>query len=214
MSPVPATASVFEDTAPPPPAVGPATASVFNEQTGPPLPAVVPLYLTDLPPPPLASRPLLAHTDLLPRPVKREGSAAPSSSQSYHRAASSPLSDTYSDDSRAPFDDGPPPSVPKATTSANVETTVTPDLIPRPKAAQVALSSCDGVPDKNKIRDRISELAPTMLNQKVSYTRQQPESLLKLRNQLYKEYPHLKNYEEAWPIVVFVTAWLRTKGKR
>ncbi|KAK7000154.1 hypothetical protein R3P38DRAFT_3219030 [Favolaschia claudopus] len=217
----------------------PAT-SIFASPPPPPAPVMVVLQHTDLPPAPKPQA-VLAHLDLPSRSSKRENSIPPRfhpfpRPSSIARATSTPLSEP----SRSPTADifeiedmedfevvaGPTTTTAgssndSAARASNTQAATaskpkssTPALIPRPTGAQLALTSCDAVPEKAEIRARIAVLAPSLLNTRVTYTNQREEDTAALKKQICDEFPVLATYEEHWPFSVFVTAWLRSEKKK
>ncbi|KAF8184601.1 hypothetical protein K438DRAFT_1766289 [Mycena galopus ATCC 62051] len=153
-----------------------------------------------------SSRPLLIHTDLPLRPLKRDRTPALSRSLRFDpiaRATSTPLS------SAAPsFVDGP--ETPRAT-PAPAEVAGSATTIPRPTGAQLAVKSCDCIPRKdcNLLKARVKTLVSEMLNIAVPYMQQLPGNLEKIETKLTQEFLFLRQYEKQWPLQVLITARLK-----
>ncbi|KAJ7037648.1 hypothetical protein C8F04DRAFT_1256867 [Mycena alexandri] len=182
------------------------TSSYFQPISSPPAPVVVLLAMTglSLPPPP----PLMMHTKLPARAIKRDREPTPASDPSFPSRFSSPLtSDSGSDD----------PTTPRATpapvsSSSSSSTTI----IPRPTGAQLRVKSCDIIPKdlREALRKRVKPLATQSLNLSAPYSKQDKEALRLVESKITVEFPWLLNYQDQWPLQVFLTALLKYNKSR
>ncbi|KAJ7017372.1 hypothetical protein C8F04DRAFT_1279575 [Mycena alexandri] len=165
------------------------TASPFHPISTPPPPVVLLLAMTDLIMP--ASTPLLMHSKL---------------------RFSSPLtSDSGSDDSTTPT--ATPAALPSSSLGSS---TSGGNVIPRPTGAQLRVKSCDIIPKdlREALRKRVKALASQRLDLTAPYSKQDKEALRLVESIISTEFSWLLNYQDQWPLQVFLTALLKYKKSR
>ncbi|KAJ7018622.1 hypothetical protein C8F04DRAFT_1198757 [Mycena alexandri] len=192
------------------------TASPFHPISTPPPPVVLLLAMTDLIMP--ASTPLLMHSKLSARTIKRDREPTPSlpspstSTPRFPSRFSSPLtSDSGSDDSTTPT--ATPAALPSSSLGSS---TSGGNVIPRPTGAQLRVKSCDIIPKdlREALRKRVKALASQRLDLTAPYSKQDKEALRLVESIISTEFSWLLNYQDQWPLQVFLTALLKYKKSR
>ncbi|KAJ7702567.1 hypothetical protein B0H16DRAFT_1718140 [Mycena metata] len=186
------------------------TNSHFHPISSPPPPVVLLLAMSDLSLPP--APPLMMHAKLPARAIKRDREPTPSSGPSFPSRFSSPLtSDSGSDDPPTPTATPAP-----VASSSSSSTTSNGKIIPRPTGAQLRVRSCDIIPKnlRDDLRKRVKTLASQRLDLASPYGKQDKEALRLVESDISAEFPWLLNYQDQWPLQVFLTAVLKYKKSR
>ncbi|KAJ7694989.1 hypothetical protein B0H16DRAFT_1485419 [Mycena metata] len=143
-------------------------------------------------------------------------SAPPDDARKTARAFPSRFSSPLTSDSGS--DDPPTPTATPApvASSSSSSTTSNGKIIPRPTGAQLRVRSCDIIPKnlRDDLRKRVKTLASQRLDLASPYGKQDKEALRLVESDISAEFPWLLNYQDQWPLQVFLTAVLKYKKSR